>query len=192
MARTRSFDCNEALDRALGVFWRKGFEATSIQELVDAMGIGRQSLYDTYTDKRTLYLAALDAYDRRQRAALTEALDQPGPAREVLRRVLYAMTANGGDACRQGCFVVNAAVELGMRDEAIARRSTENQLEIELTLTRFVERGQADGSITRVHRADTIARLIFGHVLGLRVMMKTVPDPAKLTPMIDAFLELLA
>ena len=111
MARPRAFDCADALDRALETFLEHGYEATSMQNLVDAMGISRQSLYDTYKDKRTLYLSALHAYDLRQREALRKAMEQPGPVRELLRGILYSMVAGDNPGCRQGCFVVNSHAE---------------------------------------------------------------------------------
>jgi TetR/AcrR family transcriptional repressor of nem operon len=89
MARPKEFDKDEALQKAMNVFWCRGFEATSMQDVVDAMGIKRQSLYDTFGGKHQLYLAALDRYRAEQDAKLLALLGTPGPVKEKLRKLFY-------------------------------------------------------------------------------------------------------
>ena len=88
MARTKCFNRDEALEKAIGAFWAKGYEATSVQDLVDCMGINRGSLYDTFGDKHKLFLEALDRYGKGS-LLRADALRQKGDAREILTRFMY-------------------------------------------------------------------------------------------------------
>ena len=85
--RPKQFDDNEVLALAMAVFWRKGYDATLLEDLVDAMGIPRQSLYRTFTDKHTLFLRALDYYDKNVTSAVIATLSAEGPAIDNLRKV---------------------------------------------------------------------------------------------------------
>ncbi len=87
MARPREFERDVVLDRAMQVFWSRGYEATSIQHLVDRMGIQRGSLYDTFGDKRALFFAAINRYDRVVTAKLVAVLEEPGSGKDAIRRL---------------------------------------------------------------------------------------------------------
>ena len=87
MARQKEFDRDEALHKAMEVFWSRGYEAASVGELVRHMGINRQSLYDTFGDKHSLYLAALDRYREVEGRKLFELLERPGPVKRALRQL---------------------------------------------------------------------------------------------------------
>lgn len=87
MARPKEFDPNEALERAMLLFWEKGFQATSMRDLVQAMGINRGSLYDTFGSKEELYQAAIDRYCDEQTAGMIDMLSAPGEPKDVLERV---------------------------------------------------------------------------------------------------------
>src|SRR3954453_23402261 len=114
MARTKEFDREAALELALNLFWKQGYEATSIGQLVDATGVQRQSLYDTFTDKHGLYVAALDLYAQRISASLRETLSGRGSPLTRLRRVFRSVASEG-----KGCMLVNSAVERGLADQAV-------------------------------------------------------------------------
>src|ERR1043166_7581204 len=87
MARHKEFDRDEALHKAMEVFWARGYEAASVQDLVEHMGINRQSLYDTFGDKHALYLQALDRYQEVELRKLFELLARPGSVRKALRQL---------------------------------------------------------------------------------------------------------
>src|SRR5918999_3717922 len=106
MARHKEFDRDEVLQRAMEVFWSRGYEAASVGELVKRMGINRQSLYDTFGDKHTLYLAALDRYREVEGRKMFEVLERPGPVKRALRHLFEGVIDGsfcGGE--RRGCFV---------------------------------------------------------------------------------------
>src|SRR5215208_4537603 len=109
MARHKEFDREEALQRAMEVFWSRGYEAASVGDLVKHMGINRQSLYDTFGDKHTLYLAALDRYREVEGRKLFELLERPGPVKRALRQLFGGVgecSLGGGE--RRGGVMGNA------------------------------------------------------------------------------------
>src|SRR5262249_21353703 len=127
MARIKAFDPEAVLDRAMLLFWRQGYEATSVQDLVDALGIGRGSLYATFGDKHALFLAALDRYSEMVFAALLPPLQADGSSRDALQqmfsRVLDLATAPSHPP---GCLMTNTLAELGLRDTEVAERLVAN------------------------------------------------------------------
>src|SRR5919106_1334524 len=108
MARHKEFDRDEALHRAMEVFWSRGYEAASVGDLVKHMGINRQSLYDTFGDKHALYLAALDRYPEVEGRKMFELLERPGSVKRALRNLFEGVVACAlGEGERRGCFVGN-------------------------------------------------------------------------------------
>src|SRR3984893_15939871 len=116
MARQKEFDREEALHKAMEVFWSRGYQAASIQDLVKHMGINRQSLYDTFGDKHALYLQALDRYHEVHGRKVSELLERPGSVKKALRQLFEGIVE--GSLCeqeRRGCFMGNAMSELAGR-----------------------------------------------------------------------------
>ncbi|GHG47280.1 TetR/AcrR family transcriptional regulator [Streptomyces griseocarneus] len=192
MARTKEFDPDAALQAAMELFWQRGFEATSMADLVDHLGIARASLYATFGGKRELYLKALQRYGEQHGPAMTEELSQPGPVlpavRELVRR--FADEA-GGDALRRGCFVTNTAVELGPHDAECARRVEESWHSVETLLTSALTRARAQGEIAADRDVVALARTLLVFLQGLRVVGKATPDPARLRDAAEQALTLL-
>jgi TetR/AcrR family transcriptional repressor of nem operon len=107
MARTKEFDPDAAVDAAMRLFWARGYEATSIGDLVGALGIGRQSLYATFGNKQNLYALALDRYREINAALLLESLTEEGPLLPKLHGLLRAVADDAlADPDRRGCFMV--------------------------------------------------------------------------------------
>src|ERR1043166_8391314 len=127
MARHKEFDRDEALHKAMEVFWARGYEATSMQNLVEHMGISRQSLYDTFGDKHSLYLEALDRYQEVESRKLIELLERPGSVKKALRQ-LFTGVVEGSlcDGQRRGCLMNNAMSELAGRCAATAEKTRRN------------------------------------------------------------------
>src|ERR1700733_563742 len=112
MARTKDFDETQVLAKAIKLFWQKGYNGTSMQDLVDALGISRSSLYDTFGDKHQLYIKALESYEQAETAKRNKALDKSIPARTAIRQLLdYTLQDLISDKQHKGCFLTNAAVE---------------------------------------------------------------------------------
>ena len=185
MARHKAFNREEALDKALHVFWCIGYEAASMQDLVEAMGINRQSLYDTFGDKRTLFLAALDRYVEQQGTQLQQMLEQTPSAKEGLRRIFDSIVSAAMEGDRRGCLLVNTAVELPVHDEQTARSLCAKLAQAEDLLRDTVRRAQAAGEISRKHRPETLARFLMNNIRGMRAMAKAGDDPAGLRDVVD-------
>jgi len=143
----KQFDKQAALDKALQAFWARGYEATSMQDLVDCMGVNRGSLYATYGDKPELFLAALRMYDEARRRMLAgfEARYTP---RESIRRVFLAFIDQVSDRQgNRGCFMTNTALVLAAHDPEIRRIVAEAQEDVEAFFTRMIRKGKASGEI---------------------------------------------
>ena len=188
MPRAKCFNKEEALQKAMTAFWARGYEATSIQDLVDCMGINRGSLYDTFGDNHTLFLAALDQYTDNS-LARGSVLTQDGNAREILTEFMHAfMFRNLEDPERRGCFITNTAVERSARDEDCATRIRKYFAEIEKDMEALIDRGQKEGDIPTDRDPATLAAFFIGVMQGIRVVAKVNPEEACLRPLVDVAL----
>jgi len=190
VARPKEFDPDIALDRALELFWEKGYEATSMADLVQHLGIGRASLYATFGSKHDLYLKALDRYLLKADPNPLEFLSRPGPALPLVRALVerYAQDAVC-DAKRRGCMIVNAAIERLPEDRLVARRIEMAWDGLEAALAAALHRAQAQGELASDKDPRALARFVFVFLQGLRVVAKAAPDPDRVH---DAAKEALA
>lgn len=192
MARPKAFDEDQVLDKAVALFWRQGYHATSIQDVVESLNINRASLYDTYGDKRTLFLKALQRYRERQAQAVVDFLQGPGDPLDKLRALLETTARDTlTDREHKGCFMVNAAMELVNQDPEIARIAADNQRVIENALEQLIGQGQALGQIAGTRDARTLAQFVFSSLNGIRVVGKTNPDKPALDGIVSVVLAAL-
>ncbi|GAA5184606.1 TetR/AcrR family transcriptional regulator [Rugosimonospora acidiphila] len=192
MARTKEFDPDTALGDALDLFWERGYEATSMADLVERLGIARASIYATFGGKRELYLKALDRYSELTDPTLLTELSGPGPALPAVRALIrrYADQAAQDDR-KRGCFVVNTAVEVAPRDPGAARRVQASWDCVETGLTTALMRAQAQGELTADKDPRTLARCLLVFMQGLRVMGKAATEPKRLRDAAEQALVLL-
>jgi TetR/AcrR family transcriptional regulator, transcriptional repressor for nem operon len=190
VARTKEFDPDAALRDALELFWERGYEATSMADLVERLGIARASIYATFGGKREVYLKALDRYGELADPSLLNDLSQPGPALPAVRALVtrYAMEAAHDDK-RRGCFVVNTAVELAPHDPDAARRVQASWDYLETALTSALIRARAQGELAESKDPRALARFLLVFLQGLRVMGKAATEPERLR---DASVQALA
>jgi TetR/AcrR family transcriptional repressor of nem operon len=170
--RTKEFDPDVALGRALDAFWERGYEKTSMQDLVDRMGIGRRSLYDTFGDKHSLFLKALHRYAVEREAEQRATIDNAADARAAVQALLETAVL-GGAVQHRGCLTVNTATEATIDDAescAVIQRQLSDGREI---LREVIERGQRDGTISAARDAATLTTVVFNAWLGLRVRVRT-------------------
>ncbi|WP_030933873.1 TetR/AcrR family transcriptional regulator [Streptomyces sp. NRRL S-646] len=193
MARTKEFDPDAALQSALELFWRRGYEATSMSELVDHLGIGRASIYATFGSKHELYLKALERYDRAGLPPIVRELSQPGPALPAVRALVrrYATEATDEQLRLNGCLVTNTASELAPHDPAAARRVERNWDHLETVLHSALVRAQAQGELPADRDPLTLARMLLVLLQGLRVVGKASADPARVRDAAEQALTLL-
>ena len=177
MARRKEFDRDEALHKAMEVFWSRGYEATSAGDLVEHMGINCQSLYDTLGDKHSLYLMALDRYREVEGRKMFELLERPGPVKRALRQLFERVIEcpqGGGE--RRGCFVGNAMSELAPRCKETAEKTCGNMAAAEEALYRALLRGKREGELKGVRDPRAVARFLYSSLQGLQLMSKATKD----------------
>jgi TetR/AcrR family transcriptional repressor of nem operon len=177
MARHKEFDRDEALHKAMEVFWSHGYNAASIQDLVEQMGINRQSLYDTFGDKHALFLQALDRYSQIEGRRIFELLERPGSVKRTLRQLFEGVVE--GSLCkgqRRGCFIGNAMSELAGRCKETATRTCTNMAATEGAFYRALLRGRRQGEFKRVRDARAVARFLCCSLQGLILMAKATQD----------------
>ncbi|MFE5796932.1 TetR/AcrR family transcriptional regulator [Streptomyces sp. NPDC056503] len=193
MARTKEFDPEAALQAALDLFWARGYEATSMADLVEHLGIGRASIYATFGNKHELYLKALDRYLETRDPGLVEELSAPGPAlpavRAVVRRFAAEATAEG--LRLTGCFVTNSAAELAPRDPVVARRVELSWEQVETLLYAALTRARAQGELPEGRDPRTLSRMLLVLLQGVRVVGKASTDPARVRDAAEEALRLL-
>ncbi|UXY17820.1 TetR/AcrR family transcriptional regulator [Streptomyces cynarae] len=193
MARTKEFDPDAALQSALELFWRRGYEATSMADLVEHLGIGRASIYATFGNKHELYLRALDRYNENRDPVLLRELSQPGPALPAVRTVVrrFAAEASSDDQRGKGCFVTNTAAELGAHDTAAARRAEASWDHIETLLHSALVRAHAQGELPADRDPQALARMLLVLMQGLRVVGKASNNPRRVQDAAEQALRLL-
>jgi len=192
MARHKEFDRDEALHKAMEVFWSRGYEAASVQDLVEHMGINRQSLYDTFGDKHALYLQALDRYREVEGRKLFELLERPGPVRKSLRLLFEdAVETALCDRQRRGCFMGNAASELAGRCKETAARACSNMEATEAAFYRTLVRGKKEGDLERIRSPRAVARFLCSSLQGLVLMAKATQDRKTLEDIVKVTLSVL-
>jgi TetR/AcrR family transcriptional repressor of nem operon len=180
MARPREFDRAEALKQALAVFWEKGYEATSTDDLVRAMGIGRQSMYDTFGDKHLLYLEALRLYETNSGAELFKRIYENSSPFVAICDYICSI-ADGTSAERvRGCFFVNATNELAPSDPDVAAAIHASSVRCEAAFERILREAKQRGEVARCVDARVAARFLFSTIRGLRVSAKAGVEPEDL------------
>ncbi|GAA3148442.1 TetR/AcrR family transcriptional regulator [Nonomuraea roseoviolacea] len=181
MARSKEFDPGAALDAALELFWERGYESTSMADLVERLGIGRASLYATFGGKHELYMKALERFTEVQNPSAVELLSQPGPALPAVRRLVGSFARqSSSEEGKRGCMIVNAAAELLPRDEEVCRFVDRNWDKLETALTSALIRARAQGELDAGKDPRALARFLIVVLQGMRVMGKASPDPARM------------
>ncbi|MBO0786464.1 MAG: TetR/AcrR family transcriptional regulator [Actinobacteria bacterium] len=192
MARTKEFDPDAVLQKALDLFWERGYEATSMADLVERLGIARASLYATFGGKHDLYVQALDRYVQGRDPRLVEMLSQPGPALPAVRALVEAYARESAcDERRRGCLVVNAAVEVMARDPQTARRVEASWDTLETALTSALTRARAQGELAPDKDPRALARFLLVVLQGMRVLGRAHPDPGRVRDAADQALAAL-
>jgi TetR/AcrR family transcriptional repressor of nem operon len=192
MARTKDFDENEVLAKAVSIFWLKGYNGTSMQDLVDFLGISRSSLYDTYVDKNTLYLKALEFYQRTAGTRLAEIVSNTTSAKETIRQLLELTTTDLlKDKQHKGCFMVNAEVEVAPHDAKVKNLVCQNDRQIEEAFFQAIQKGKESGEITSSQDARALTRFILNAVKGIRVSAKTTTDKNFFNDIVQTTLSIL-
>ena len=154
------------------VFWRFGYEHTSLEVLMRAMGIAKQSLYDTFGDKRALYLKALRQYRDNDHARLHRLFALGQPVKDSFATILFSISSESREKHERGCLLLSANMERDAKDKVIAEFLLDNQLKTEAIFTEALERAQAAGEVSAKQDPAALARFFVATIQGMRAMAK--------------------
>jgi TetR/AcrR family transcriptional repressor of nem operon len=192
MARSKDFDEAEVLSKAVCIFWHKGYNGTSMQDLVDGLGISRSSLYDTFGDKHALYIKALDSYQQTGGSQMCDIINNTASAKEAIKKLLeLTMRDLLNDEQRKGCFMVNAEIELASLDAEVKNLICRNEQQFEGAVLRAIKKGQDSGEIRNTQDPLALARFIINAVRGMQVSAKATADKAFFDDIIKTTLSVL-
>jgi TetR/AcrR family transcriptional repressor of nem operon len=176
MARTKEFDPNKALAKAMAVFWRLGYENTSTELLMKEMGIAKQSLYDTFGDKRSLYLKALAYYREETNRNGRQLLQSEPSVRRGFAKLLFGISSETREQHERGCLLLSANLERDTGDAEIARLLRENQAEVQGIFVEALRRAQSAGELPDGQDPVALARFFMVTIQGMRSMARLKSD----------------
>lgn len=192
MARHKEFDEKVVLQKAMELFWRQGYEKTSMQDLVTHMGIHRRSIYDTFGDKHALFLASLKWYETFVFGELTRIIEKSSSIETSIRAIFnYVMDMAEGNSYPAGCFVVNTAVELSLLDKEIQSLTTKMFDDTEELFSQLLTEGKHRGEFSKDLNTEVTARFLHNNLIGLRVLVKTNYSKKELESMIELIMKVL-
>jgi len=188
MSRPREFDEQQALHQAKEVFWQRGYEATSLADLLAAMGLSKSSFYETFGSKRELFLRSLARYREDRVAAFRLVLGGDRTVKQAIEALFR--TAIGCEE-HKGCMACNEAVEMAPHDVDVELRVTAVMNELEALLAEAICRGQAEGSIGKTLPPADLARLLMVALNGLQIEVRGCAEKARLAQTVDVVMRLL-
>lgn len=191
MGRSKEFEEDEVLQKAMELFWQQGYEKTSISDLVEHMGIHRKSIYDTFGDKHSLFLKVIDRYGEFSTTKLkSEALRAKTSYQAI--QYIFDYIIEGNEDKHFGCLFVNAATELGPWDQAVLEKTEEAFGQAEKFISEIIKKGQLDGEFSNKYSNELLGEILHNSLLGLRVLVKTSTSKEKMQNIANFFLELLS
>lgn len=191
MARPREFDEKVVLGAAVQCFWTKGFDGTSIRDLIETTGLTGASLYNAFGDKRSLYKKALDFYLCASVTNRIQRCEELPPAEGIEVFFAEIVKRSIADQDRKGCMLVNTALDLAPHDSEFRDAVTEGFAKIEAFFLRCVEKGQADATINPSLPALKIAKSLLALLTGIRVLARIGADRSLLEGAIEPVMALL-
>lgn len=194
MARTKEFDEDAVLLKAMLLFWEQGYEKTSMQDLVTCMGIHKGSLYDTFGDKHSLYIKALkkyiDMFDQVVKRPVMRRMADTNSAKESIRFILE-LIVQPESGIPDGCFMVNTATELAKQDPISRDLVLLGWANFEQFLREIIEEGQQSGEISKTLNAEFLSYYFNNTLIGLRVLVKAISEKEKFEHIINMNLSVL-
>ena len=176
MSRKKAFDPERALAKAMAVFWRLGYDNASTESLMKAMGIARQSLYDTFGDKRALYLKALAYYRDTTNGDMQRLMEKTPSVKESFRKLLFGLAAETRSQHERGCLLLSANLQRDTRDVAVADFLRDNQARVEAIFVTALRRAQGLGELSRAHDAAALAHFFVVTIQGMRASARLKSD----------------
>ncbi|MGO4546692.1 TetR/AcrR family transcriptional regulator [Paenibacillus sp. 2TAB23] len=192
MARPKEFDPEQVLKKIMELFWKNGYYATSIDDILAVTGIGRKSLYDTFGDKQALYLAALRFYGKTNDWRLAQLEDRKGNIKDIIQPFFEALLNESVcDQDRKGCFTVNAALEMAQHDPEVAKRVDACLDRTSEAFYRILVTAKEAGQLTLKYDPRNLADYFLNAYMGLRVLGRTKPERHLLESIVSTTLSIL-
>jgi TetR/AcrR family transcriptional repressor of nem operon len=189
MPRPRSFDEEAVLDQAVELFWERGYEGTSLAELETRLGLGRQSLYNTFGDKRTLFLKALERYRHAVADGPLAHLNTSGAGLDAIREFFQATVESlTTPAPRRACLVASTILECGSQDADALLRCNRARAELERGLRRALAQAKIRGELRETLDVEATATLFVIQTYGLSVLAKSGATAAELHAAVEVLL----
>jgi TetR/AcrR family transcriptional regulator, transcriptional repressor for nem operon len=176
MARQKEFDPERALAKAMNLFWRLGYENTSLEALMKEMGIAKQSLYDTFGDKRALYLKAMAYYRDQTNGEMQRRLNESPFVRDGFAKLLHGMAAETREQHERGCLLLSANLQRDPKDVVVRDFLRDNQARVESIFREALARGQKQGELSPNDDPAALARFFVVTIQGMRAMARLKSD----------------
>ena len=171
MAREKTFDESDMIEKAMHVFWEKGYAATSISDITEATGVKRGSLYNAYDGKYDLFMRSLLKYDREQRKQQLLQLDAVKDPREAIAMFFdYCVKDSLQDPDKKGCLLVNTALDYSLHDDEVQKVVSDAMKELTTFFENQIKRGQENGGIPGSVEPRPTARALIALLAGIRVL----------------------
>jgi TetR/AcrR family transcriptional repressor of nem operon len=191
MSRTKEFNEDTVLLKAMRLFWEQGYEKTSIMDLVTQMGVHKRSMYDTYGDKHSLYIKALKRYNEMIEQSVRSLVNGACSAEEGIRLLLEMAVNQDKNELPKGCLMVNTAVEMATHDPESKLWVTQNFTSSEQLIRELIEAGQQSGELDISLDAEMLSYYFNNAYTGLLVMSKTTDDKEKLNKIIETTMSMI-
>lgn len=186
MARPREFDADEALGHVMRVFWDRGYQGSTFEDLTKAADVRKQSLYGVFGDKRSLFLKSLALYRQQTLSTARKVVSGAGsPLEGIARLMRYAARPSGPKDGPSGCLMANTALELGRSDSDVAAELKKMFRATEEILAAAVKKGQERGEITTRFDSAAIAQSLANTINGLRILQNTGATAHHLKSVVD-------
>lgn len=188
---SKQFDTEAALSKAMEVFWARGYEAASLSELLQHMGIGKKSLYDTYGNKQALFLKALDHYANTQLQSIRDRLSAPGSPLENLKRLLQDWQKMHAQPQSCGCMLGTNIADFNTEDEAIAKVLRAYLTRLEDVFCAAIVRAQQADEVSSSVEPRALAQLLLCTTQGMALLGRVLEDELLLKGTVTAAIALL-
>lgn len=191
MGRPYEFDREETLSKAMDVFWEKGYKATSIQDLVDHMGIKRGSIYNTFGDKHSLFIAAVKYYGEEVTSRTIKVLESEGSPVENIRLFFETIVNTPSDRKTRGCLISNTVVELAPHDEKAAETVRQILEKIQTAFLNCLNKAVELGELPKDTNTKVLSHFLATSTHGLIVTGKSTLNPKEVKDVVDIILSTL-
>ena len=188
MGRPYEFDREKTLSRAMDVFWEKGYKATSIEDLVNRMGIKRGSIYNTFGDKHSLFIAAVEHYGDAVTSEMIKVLESEGPPLENIHKFFDTLVNSPRDRKMRGCLISNTVVELAPHDEKVAGVVKGIMAKIQSAFLKCLNRAVEVGELPEDTDTVVLSHFLATSTHGLIVTGKSASNPKQLKKVVDVIL----